>query len=334
MDKGTLYLSTYSYSDGSSALTRGIFDEADGSLAVNGRLEMPMPDCIFPLGDVLYVAHALAPVSAAPENIQERIDAAPFGVAVVSKPEFAVTDEIALPIHNTCYISVSGDRIFGVDYWAGEVFCQRGGDFRVIKHSGHGPDSARQEGPHTHCAAILPDGHALAVCDLGLDRVFIYPIDSVSGLGTPREVVCPPGSGPRHAVFHNGCMYVACEMGSMVLRYSLDGFRLLDAKSTLPAGWTGESAAAAIHISPDGTRLGVSNRGHDSVALFDIASDGALGVPAFAGTVHFPRDFAFSPSGRWIIAGSQTEQSVTATPVGGGSAREILPLRSAAMVFA
>lgn len=334
--KESLYLSAYSYEDGASGILRANFDEEKGELAVTGRVPLNMPDWISADGQNLYVAHAASPLQAAPADIQEKIDAAKFTVSVIARRAFVKTGEIPLLVNNTCHILARDGWLFAADYAAGEVCAQKGEEGRVIKHTGNGPNAARQEAAHPHSVYLTPNGKYLAVCDLGMDAVFLYPFDKTEGLGEPVRINCPAGSGPRHIAFTERYMYIVCELSNEVLRHALtEGFPRVDAKSTLPKGYTEKSFAAAIHLSPDGRRLGVSNRGHDSVALFDLLPGGGLAEPIFVETVRTPRDFAFSPAGRWIIGGSQTEGVITATPArAGGRAKPILRMRSACLIFA
>lgn len=333
--KESLYLSAYSYLDGTSSVLRADFDEAKGELSVTGRIALHMPDWISADGQNLFVAHAARPLTATPESIQEKIDGAAFSVAMISRPDFSLSCDIPLVVHNTCHILAKGGWLFSADYAAGEFGAQTGETGRVVRHTGTGPNAARQEAPHPHSVNLTPDGKYLTVCDLGIDAVMMYPFDKKTGLGDPVRLDCPPGSGPRHIAFTKKHMYIVCELSNQILRRALtENFPFVDAKSTLPRGYTEESYAAAIHFSPDGRRLGVSNRGHDSVALFDLLPGGGLAEPVFVETVRTPREFAFSPSGRWIIGGSQTEGVVTATPArAGGRAKPILPVRSACMIF-
>lgn len=336
MKSESLYLSAYSYQDDVSSVLCAHFNEETGTLVVTDRLYLNMPDWISPDGQSLFVAHAKRPLSATPANIQETIDGAEFSVAMISKKDFSLACELPLFVHNTCHILASRGWLFAADYAAGEFSAQVGDAGRVVKHAGAGPNPARQEAPHPHSVNLTPDGRYLAVCDLGIDAVMVYPFDRKTGLGEPIRLDCPPGSGPRHIAFTEKHMYIVCELSNQILRRKLtDGFAFVDAKSTLPRGYAGKSFAAAIHLSFDGRRLGVSNRGHDSIALYDILPGGGLAEPIFIETVKTPRDFAFSPSGRWIIGGSQTEGVVTATPArAGGRAKVILPVRSACLRFA
>lgn len=67
----------------------------------------------------------------------------------------------------------------------------------------NGPIEHRQQQCHAH--QVLEDKHGLLyVPDLGADRVWILRREHLS-LDVCGWMQCPPGTGPRHAVFgHNG----------------------------------------------------------------------------------------------------------------------------------
>ncbi|MDH8276122.1 beta-propeller fold lactonase family protein, partial [Klebsiella pneumoniae] len=63
-----------------------------------------------------------------------------------------------------------------------------------------------------------------------------------------------------------------------VLLYQLtgSGWERKQALSALPEDYTGDNIAAAIRMSSDGSRLWISNRGHNSIGMFSVNSDGTL----------------------------------------------------------
>lgn len=83
-----------------------------------------------------------------------------------------------------------------------------------------------------------------------------------------------PGAGPRHLVLHPDApfAYLVGELDSTLITFRRRGSELspVDVRTTLPADWFGDSAAAAIVIDAARERVYVSNRGHDSIAVFDI----------------------------------------------------------------
>ena len=77
-----------------------------------------------------------------------------------------------------------------------------------------------------------------------------------------------------------------------------------------------ENTIADIHVSPSGQRLYVSNRGHNSLAVFAIAADGrltGLTVPACGG--NWPRNFALAPGGRFMLVANQYSDEVSVLPL-------------------
>jgi 6-phosphogluconolactonase len=82
--------------------------------------------------------------------------------------------------------------------------------------------------------------------------------------------------------------------------------------STLPNGFAGDSIAAGIAVHPDGRRVYVSNRGHDSIATFEI--DGHDGPPTLMDHVpsggRTPRHFAIHPAGRSLLVANQDSDNL------------------------
>jgi len=74
----------------------------------------------------------------------------------------------------------------------------------VLQLNGSGPNTARQGSPHPHQVVAVPGRNEILVPDLGADRTWRLAYDDRQGLLSPRgSVTYPPGSGPRHAVFHS-----------------------------------------------------------------------------------------------------------------------------------
>ena len=191
-----------------------------------------------------------------------------------------------------------------------------------VQHHGHGPNPERQEGPHTHSTIFTPDQRFVIVADLGLDQLVIYAFDASNGqLSEHARVRCEPGSGPRHMVFHpNGQQfYVSHELNNTVVVYDYAAAQATFAErqtiATVPPD-TGENLAADIHITPDGARLYVSNRGNDSIAVFTITASGLLEKPTLSPCgAHWPRHFALAPNGRFLLVANQYGNEITVLPM-------------------
>ena len=191
----------------------------------------------------------------------------------------------------------------------------------AIKHQGSGSVPDRQKQPHAHFVTLTPDEKYLCAVDLGIDKIVTYGLNHEKGTLTPLDklsVSINAGSGPRHMDFHpNGKFaYLVNELSSdiVVLEYSNSStlFNQLQYISTLPEGYTKDSACSAIHVSPDGNFLYASNRGHDSLAIFSIDKfTGKLTFITHSSTFgKIPRDFDIDPTGKYIIAANKDSDSI------------------------
>ena len=191
---------------------------------------------------------------------------------------------------------------------------------QVVKHTGKGPIADRQEAAHAHCILADPSNRFALSADLGADRVFVYRLD-VEGKSLRHveggDAVMRPGAGPRHIVFHPTLplVFVANELDSTVATLRFDAERgalsPLDVHSTLPAKWSGTNYPADIHIAPSGRTLYVSNRGHNSLAVFSVSASGALALDQVVSTDgDWPRNFTLDPTGKWVLVANQKSGSV------------------------
>lgn len=136
------------------------------------------------------------------------------------------------------------------------------------------------DGPaHPHQIVEWKEMNCLLVPDKGQDALFLIRNSVVIDV-----VPTKPGSGPRHAVINRdkpGMVYIVGELDSTLMLYRAESdcsVQLLETYPTLPAGFANlmESESTASGIVNSGTNIYVSNRGHDSIAAFQIQSDGRL----------------------------------------------------------
>jgi 6-phosphogluconolactonase len=185
-------------------------------------------------------------------------------------------------------------------------------------NNGSGPVADRQEGPHAHCVCFSPDDRWLYHVDLGTDQILAYPTDLATRSIGEREVAfaAPPGSGPRHLVFHPvmPLALLVSELASTltVLRIAEDRLIPLQTISTLPGDFAGKSICGHLSLNAAGDRAYVTNRGHDSVAVFDWNRTGIL-TPrqhvASGGTS--PRAFVLLEAERQMLLANEQDGSVT-----------------------
>ena len=223
------------------------------------------------------------------------------------------------PTHGVhpCHVAVdrAGRALYAANYSSGSVAVfplgaegALGPALQLLRHEGASVDPRRQKGPHAHGVFFDPSQEHLLVPDLGLDRIVIYDRDPCDGrLSASRPAaVLAPGSGPRHFAFTpDGTRgFVVNELASTVcaFRWQPGSLTLEGTVPTLPEGWSGSSACADIHVSPDGRFVYASNRGHDSIAAFGVEGGSLrpVGITPTGGKT--PRNFAIDPSGRFLYA--------------------------------
>jgi 6-phosphogluconolactonase len=173
--------------------------------------------------------------------------------------------------------------------------------------------------PLGHAVGFDADNRFLITADKGLDQMLIYRFDPAKGALTPHQPPAaglPPGSGPRHFAFDpkGRWVFTINEQGATVTTFAWDQnagtLKPLGSVPTRPPEvTTGSTAEIAVH--PSGRFVYGSNRGHDSIAVFSVGSDGALTHVEYESTRgQTPRNFALDPSGRWLIAANQRSHTL------------------------
>ena len=185
-----------------------------------------------------------------------------------------------------CYVALNRaqDRLAVANYGDGSVALflldDRTGLPRtgpvVHRRSGSGPVAGRQDGAHAHCVCFSHNDRWLYHADLGADVVLSYLVNAAAG--EPHiAFAASAGSGPRHLVLHPTRKLAALvsELANTLTILAVDGaiLRPLHVLSTLPTEFSGESIAGHVALNAAGDRLYVTNRGHDSVAVFAWAPD-------------------------------------------------------------
>ena len=82
--------------------------------------------------------------------------------------------------------------------------------------------------------------------------------------------------------------------------------------SALPADFNGTNTAAEIRVHPSGRFLYNTNRGHNSIAMFEIESEtGQLEVIGWESTRgQWPRGMNIDPSGTFLYAANQNTDNI------------------------
>jgi 6-phosphogluconolactonase len=188
-----------------------------------------------------------------------------------------------------------------------------------VQHYGHSVNPARQEGPHPHNIIANPGNTLVHVTDLGLDRIVTYAFDEQTGVlkaHPEHDIHLPPGSGPRHLVFSpDGQFAFLClELSNQVcLLQNHDGqLKKLASYALLPEDFQGLSHAAEIRCSPNGQFVYVSNRGHDSLSVFEFnpTTLQLKRVQVIKTGGETPRGFTLTPQGDWLVVAHQDSHTL------------------------
>jgi 6-phosphogluconolactonase len=226
-------------------------------------------------------------------------------------------------------VDATGNNVLVANYGGGSVAClplkQDGSLIKAstfIQHEGSSINPRRQQGPHAH-SINLDAGNRFAVAvDLGLDKVLVYRFDAKKGTLTPNDppfVSVKPGGGPRHFAFHPSgkFAYTNNEITLTLTAFGYDAkqgvLNELQTLSTLPAGTpTKGFSTAEVRVHPTGKFVYVSNRGHNSIAIFTVdLKTGQLTAAGHESTRgETPRNFNLDPTGRFLLAANQSTNNV------------------------
>jgi len=224
-----------------------------------------------------------------------------------------------------CHCNVVGEYVVVAHYVGGVVSLLpigEGGRIKepvdVVRHEGVSVHPERQTQPHPHSAVGSPDSRYVYVPDLGTDQIVSYQLDAEEGeLQRSGAISLPDGSGPRHFTIAPGgnVAYVINELNSTIGMLDLDpkagDLSLRGVVSTLPNNATDENIAADISLHPTGTWLYGSNRGHDSIVIFDVNEQGGLAVKSHEPVRgERPRNFAIDPTGKWLFTGNRRSDNI------------------------
>jgi 6-phosphogluconolactonase len=327
---GDHYLVYFGTVTGAGTRSRGIyvasFDAATGTLGtpeLAAEAESPGFLALHPSGRHLYaVIDPLVPG-------MKGGGVAAFGVAL---PGGRLTriNQVASVGENPCHVAMdrTGRMAMVSNYDGGSVVSygiQADGSLSepvsVHRHTGTSVDPERQGKPYVHSANSSSDNQRAFVCDLGTDQVEIYRLEPATGRMEPcGSASVPAGGGPRHLAFHpNGrFVFVNNEMGMTVSSFAYAAgpgtLAPIATVPTLPEADRGRAglSTAEVAVHPNGRFVYVSNRGHDTVAVFACdAQTGRLtliqNAPCEGRT---PRHFRLDPTGKWCLVAHQDSHSV------------------------
>lgn len=239
-----------------------------------------------------------------------------------SKP-FTKIDEQLLFGPSPVYVMVDDDRKLVVtcnyrDGTATIYHIKSGGGLQrtdSFHHEGHGV-LPQQQGPHVHYATFTPGG-LLAIVDLGTDEILLFEVDK-SGQFTQLVTTLKmrSGFGPKKIIFMDDKAYVLGELASQVAVLDYDAiehvFQQRQLISTIADSWLNSNGCGGMHFSNDGRFLYVSNRGENSIAVFNrnVADGSLIKIQTISGGGDFPREFCLDKTQRYLIVGNHRSNNI------------------------
>lgn len=298
------------------------FDPSDGKLNLLNVTTSLNPSYITISNDkkYLYAVEEL-PIEESPKIKAFKIN--PKG----SAQALSFINEQELPGSYSCHLALSNSQsqLIVAAYMSGNILVfpidENGALLPLsqnIVHDGHGPNLIRQEAPHVHMIQHVGVNGMFAV-DLGLDAAKYYEFYQSSNKFTSVtdfDILIRKGAGARHMVIHpnGGFAFIFSELTAEVFSYKLSGgkFEFLESIVSLPENSETTPAGAAIRIHPNGEFLYVSNRGHDTIAIFnfDIHSEKLKLVSSINSGGKTPRDFNIDPTGQWLLCANQDSDNI------------------------
>ncbi|HEX5414107.1 MAG TPA: lactonase family protein [Chloroflexota bacterium] len=324
------------------------WNPGDGALNQQGTLagvENPTFLALHPSGRYLYAVNGSPSIDGHPGGAVSAFAIAPTtgDLTFINRQYTVGQGPSYVTIHRQ-----TGRYLLAAGYHTGNVLVFRietdgslGPTTDVVEHHGTSVNPDRQDRPHPHSVNFDLAGRFALVCDLGLDRVFVYRFDANNGKLIPNDppwATTPPGSGPRHLAVHPSgrFVFVINEIDSTLSSFRYDPehgvLTTLENVSTIPEGFVGEpytpdvqvGAAASrppvvgtnfasdVHVASSGRFVYGSNRGHDSIVIYGFDEATArLSLVGHQSTFgRTPRTFTIDPSGSLMFVPNQGSDNI------------------------
>ena len=299
------------------------FDVNNGAIALQENVEVsgsPGPLTRSPCGNYLYA------------GLRSSREIATFKIDDETK-QLTLLRTIKLDA-DTCYIATdnTGKYLLSAYYGAGKVTVHAIGEDKTVQE---GAIQTIETAPHAHYIETdVSNRFAFVPHTVPRNAIYQFHFDETNGMLTQNffgNFNPDDPEGPRHYCEHPNkpIFYFSNENGSSVSAYNLQrgdpdvtipksgtpDYTVHDAPgllwefqtlSTLPDDFTENNTCAQIHIDPHAKFLYVSNRGHDSIAIFSINEEnGELTSEGHQPTEPTPRVFNIDETGNFLFAGGQ-----------------------------
>lgn len=311
----TFYVASYGKGDDKGIYIVSFNEETLELKKIQQILTQDFPSYLIAKNKELYVSY---------KNARSNNEGGGLGSFSIHKNELILNNNYSSSGRSYTHLCISDDNkyIFAANYHVGATAAYKLENYRIdhkigaVRHTGMGADLLkRQTAPHVHNVGFTPDRRFLYAVDLGADKIVMYNYkDGVLKENTDYTVNVVPGSGPRHLIFsqdgHYGYLINEIANKIMVFKYNEGRMSLVQAIHCIPRHFKGFNAAAAIHLTKSGEHLLISNRGHNSIALYRVNKEnGKISLLYMVHTGKEPRDFNIIDD-KYVIVGAQEDNKL------------------------
>lgn len=226
-----------------------------------------------------------------------------------------------------CFISVNESGfVLAANYTGGSVgllrLNKKGELSPLLDIQNHNAISEKenQQSAHAHSAWFEPFDNSIISVDKGTNDIWFSKLDTAQQKlipSVPQKLQMDRESGPRHLVIHPNAkwIYVLNELNNTVtlIKKTAAGNYLKDESvSTLPNDYQEKSICADIAITADAKFIYASNRGHNSIAIFEVnESDGFLNLLGHQSSLgEHPRNIALSPDENFLLVANRRTNNI------------------------
>ena len=222
----------------------------------------------------------------------------------IRKDKLIIEDSISFEGDDLTHLTYSKkhDLLIGCSYKNGSFFSVKLIDGLFNDDIQHEYQVEGENLSRAHCVTIRRDEEEVAIINIALDKVFFYKVID-NQLIFHKEMKVPVGSGPRHGVYLNDdIFYIITEYSNEMIVIDLKKNEILQTITTIP-NFKDKSSGATLLISNDQKYLYASNRGEDSIAIFEILKSFKLKYikSISCGGMH-PRHMALSKDNQYIFS--------------------------------
>lgn len=194
-------------------------------------------------------------------------------------------------------------------YSSGSVTWLQGEYTSTLSLNSCGPILERQEKSHIHFVSPSPCGQWILATDLGGDCIWVLGLRDQQ-LWIKDKWILPPGTGPRHFVYHqdSNSILLTAELSDQVLQlfwdpinYTLSSVKILPHKSCTPL----QNYPSHLILDESDSRLWVAQRGRNTIDEWGWQNQTWEWIQSIPTYVDFPRHFCWQADTQQLLVAGQ-----------------------------